>query len=93
MFCPLNRPNRLQLHGGSIWPSHSRLATADEVIEVFLLRCMSLLLAQSGNSPTEDPCPLLGVKRTLRGWASMYPLLTQSGHASGTTERLIMDRV
>src|SRR6516164_2633081 len=35
-----------------------------EQMTKFLLRCMSLLLAQSGHRTTEFQCPLLGVKRT-----------------------------
>src|SRR5690348_13841858 len=37
----------------------------------FLLRCMSPLLAQSGHFSIEFQCPLLGVKRTSDGRASM----------------------
>jgi hypothetical protein len=36
-----------------------------------LLRCVSLLLAQSRHPTTEFQCPLLGVKRTLCGRAAM----------------------
>jgi hypothetical protein len=49
------------------------LDRADELIEwlAFFARCMSLLLAQSGHRDRAEPCPLLGVKRTLIGQAAM----------------------
>src|SRR5262249_26406276 len=36
-----------------------------------LLQCMSPLLAQSGHRDRANPCPLSGVKQTLRGRAPM----------------------
>src|SRR5262249_11354630 len=46
---------------------------------------LGLLLAQSGHSPTEFQCPLLGVKRTSRGQALMSafdPKRTSAGPSS-----------
>jgi hypothetical protein len=41
------------------------LVSADEVIEYeFLLRCMSLFLAQSGHANHGNECPVSGLKRT-----------------------------
>jgi hypothetical protein len=51
----------------------SLLTRADKVIEqaAILLHCMSPPLAQSGHHERADPCPLLGVKRTLVGRGAM----------------------
>ena len=38
------------------------------------LRCMSLLMAQSGHHDRPERCPLLGVKRTFDDSASQYNL-------------------
>jgi len=41
---------------------------------LFLLRCMSLLLADSGHSATAVQSPLSGVKRTLTNRCSSTPI-------------------
>jgi hypothetical protein len=48
------------------------------------------LLAQSGHPNHSQECPLLGVKQTLTGRASMS-LLTQSGHRRDKIAALQLD--
>src|SRR5262249_6810896 len=51
---------------GPVQDSSHRLALVPNELPLpSLLQCMSPLLAQSGHPDTLDPCPLLGVKRTL----------------------------
>src|SRR5215469_32678 len=66
-------------------PHHHRSAT--DRVGLSLLRCVSLLLAQSGHTNVSAVCPLLGVKRT---WPLSIISSAFDGEFNESTQHLLI---